>query len=224
MSDENDKNPNNKSTPSLPHPKRGYEPTPSLLSNPAWKEHIKKSIETNRLPHQEQLGPFFLPNAPFRAKLAPPFEEGIVLIIKGRVWSAQERKGVPATMEIWHANSDGHYDNEDPEGSSSDFSFINRARVRCDDSGCFEFETVYPGGYPRNGQWRAPHIHLRVQYSGHVPCVTQIYFEGDDYGDVDPFVEDSVVVKLTDKQRNGNPYKEGEVEIVLAPKSQNGKT
>src|SRR6185503_7959584 len=179
MSDENDQTSSNESTTSRPHPKCGYEPTKSLLSHPAWKEHIKKSMETKRLHHREQLGPYFLPNAPFRAKLAPPFEKGIVLVIKGRVWSAQERNGVPATMEIWHANSDGHYDNEESEGSSEDFSFINRARVRCDDSGRFEFETVYPGGYPRNEEWRAPHIHVRVGYSGHVPCVTQIYFESD---------------------------------------------
>jgi len=182
-----------------------------------------KSMQTKPLPHQEQLGPYFLPDAPFRAKLAPPFEEGTVLIIKGCVWSAQERKGVPATMEVWHANSEGHYDNEDTEGSSTDFSFINRARVRCDDSGRFEFETVYPGGYPRNEQWRAPHIHLRVQYSGHVPCVTQIYFEGDEYVHVDPFVKDSIKVELSDKERNGNHYKEGEIEIVLARRPQNAK-
>ena len=125
-------------------------------------------------------------------------------------------------MDVWHANSLGQYDNEDTN-SPADFPFINRARVRCDDTGYFEFETIHPGGYSRNEEWRASHIHIRVMYSGHVPCVQQIYFEGDEYFDVDPFVKDSLVIQLTEKHRNGTSYKEGEFEIVLAPRAQNAK-
>jgi catechol 1,2-dioxygenase len=220
MSDPNDNNTHNEPKTSRPHPKGGYEPTKSLLADPAWKERIKKTMVNNPLKHQEQLGSFFRVNAPFRAKLAPPFEKGKVLIIRGRVWSSQEKKGVPATMDVWHANSLGQYDNEE----SSPDDFINRARVRCDDAGYFEFETIHPGGYSRNEEWRASHIHIRVLFPGHVPCVQQIYFEGDEYFDVDPFVKDSLVIRLTDKDRNGTSYNEGELEIVLAPKSQNART
>ena len=223
MSDQNDQTNGNESNTTRPHPKCGYEPTKSLLNSLEWKAQIKESIKVKPLTHQEQLGPFYRANAPFRAKIGPPFEEGTVLIIKGRVWSSQERKGIPATMDVWHANSEGIYDNE--SGSSSgDLPFINRARVRCDDSGHFEFETIYPGDYARNEIWRAPHIHVRIAYSGHVPCITQLYFEGDEYLDVDPYVKDSLIVELTDKERNGKSYKEGEFEIVLATRLQNGRT
>ena len=33
------------------------------------------------------LGPFYREGSPFRAKVTPPLESGVVLLIRGRVWS-----------------------------------------------------------------------------------------------------------------------------------------
>lgn len=215
MADENEK-PDTDSNTARPQPKRGFTPTKSMLSDAAWKAEIKKSIGNKSLDHEYQLGPYFRPSAPYRAKMAPPFEKGPTLIIKGRVWSTQEKSGIEATMHVWHANAAGKYDNEDSEGSQADLPFINRARVHCDDNGFFEFETIYPGGYRRNNIWRAPHIHFYVEYPGHIPCVIQTYFRDDPYLEADPLVDGSEVIVLTEKERNGLKYKEGELEIVLA--------
>jgi catechol 1,2-dioxygenase len=205
MSDQKDQ-----SNTSQPGPKGGFQPTKSLLSSEAWIEHIKETVKDNPLPFEAHLGPFYREYAPYRAKLGPPFEEGTVLVIKGHVWSAENEAGIPATMDIWHTNTEGVYDRE---------TYINRARVRCDEQGYYEFETIYPGGYQRANIWRAPHIHFRVMYPGHLDCATQIYFEGDQYLDVDPLVKESIVVDLIDMERNGISYKEGEFDIVLAAKA-----
>src|SRR5262249_24953933 len=38
------------------------------------------------------LGPFYRAGAPFRAKITPPLEAGIVLVVSGRVWAFDTKK------------------------------------------------------------------------------------------------------------------------------------
>lgn len=193
----------------------GIEPTESLLKNKKWMDEQKKS--RNQLPaeHEELLGPYFRVSAPFRAKLSPPHEEGEVLVIKGRVWSHDDKGGLVATIDVWQTDSGGHYDNEEDHPAAGQ-PFVNRARLRCDDDGYYEFETVRPGAYKRGDTQHAAHIHFRVVCSSYVTCVTQLLFSDDEHLEKDPYRECSTVIDLTEKERNGKTYKEGVFNIVLA--------
>jgi hypothetical protein len=52
-------------------------------------------------------------------------------------------------------------------------------------------------------------------YAGYVTCVTQLLFSDDKYLAQDPYRESSVVIDLTEVERNGRKYKEGFFPIVL---------
>lgn len=191
------------------------EPTRSLLDCDAWVEEIKRQSRIHLPEHEQMLGPFFREDAPYRAKISPPYEKGSTIVIRGHVWSYDLKSGVPATMDVWQADEKGRYDNEGSSRSTNETSFRNRARVRCDEHGYYEIETIHPGSYERGTTRHASHIHFRVAYPAHIDCVTQLLFKGDPYVDVDPFRDYSVIMELTNVVRNGQEYKEGVFDVVL---------
>jgi protocatechuate 3,4-dioxygenase beta subunit len=193
------------------------QPTPSLLTHKVWLELMKEHMRSWPPKHEEFLGPFFRESAPYRAKITLPYEEGKIIVLKGRVWSCDDKTPLEATVDVWQADIHGRYDNEEPIRALDERTFINRSRVRCDEEGNCEFETVHPGAYKRGTTWQAPHIHLRVKYPGYIICVTQLIFRGDPHFDEDPFRECSIIVDLKEVEHNGEKYKEGTFEIVLAP-------
>ena len=193
----------------------GVEPTKSLLADKRWIEELKNYREGRPTKYEQLLGPFFRDFAPYRAKLSPPYEEGEILVIKGRVWSYDDKSPLAATIDVWHTDSGGSYDNEVEVNSAGEQGFTNRARVRCDENGYYEFETILPGAYKRGGVQHAAHIHFCVMYAGYVTCVTQLLFSDDKYLAQDPYRESSVVIDLTEVERNGRKYKEGFFPIVL---------
>jgi protocatechuate 3,4-dioxygenase beta subunit len=61
------------------------------------------------------LGPFFRKGAPFRTSISPTLAKGTALVISGTVRGVGKKKPLAnALLEIWQANADGHYDNDDP--------------------------------------------------------------------------------------------------------------
>jgi protocatechuate 3,4-dioxygenase beta subunit len=105
----------------------------------------------------DMLGPFYVPNAPERAKT------GLGLIVAGRVRSSAGCVPLPgAKIEWWSANPRGDYDE------------AHRATQVADGQGAYRYETDFPGRYPG----RPPHLHLRVSAAGHRTLVTQIYPRG----------------------------------------------
>lgn len=191
------------------------QPTESLLKHKGWVKEIKDNLAALTTKPNHLLGPFFRERAPYRAKLSLPHEEGEVIVIKGRVWSYEDNVPLPATLDVWQTNSSGHYDNEVPGVPAEEQVFINRACVKCDEYGRYEFETVRPGAYKRRGVQHAAHIHIRVRYANYVDCVTQILFSDDEYLDQDPYWECSAIVELKKETRNGKEYKEGVFDFVL---------
>jgi catechol 1,2-dioxygenase len=187
-------------------------------------EHVKILMRNESeisawVPEGPSLGARFRENAPLRAKINPPHELGNVLIIKGRVWGDDTREPLERVrMDVWQANAEGRYD--DHEGPANPENFINRARLYCDQDGYYEFETVHPGAYEQEGPngifQRAPHIHFRVRDPDYVHLVTELFFKGDPYHDVDPFFKSSLVIELSKKERNGKIYYEGIFDIVLS--------
>jgi catechol 1,2-dioxygenase len=164
------------------------------------------------------LGPYFRKGAPYRAKVTPPNEPGTALLISGRVWGIDSRRPLNAvTIDIWQANAEGHYDNENPQHPPPPHSFKNRVRLVTDEHGRYEFETVHPGPYKMDAStWRSPHVHYRVQREGYTRLITQLFFRGDPYEDSDPFFKQSLTIQLMQEMQNGKPLEIGIFDIVLA--------
>ncbi len=180
---------------------------------------VTTSTEPPQAPTADNVtGPFHRPGAPFRAKLNPPLEPGTPLVINGRVWGADTRRPLPgATLDIWHADASGEYDNSDPDDPPPAGLYRNRARLIADESGYYEYETIHPGHYPlTDEQLRASHIHYLIRYPGYRALVTQLFFEGDPHNDTDPFVKDPLIITLKTIKAARGVFETGTFDIVLA--------
>lgn len=132
------------------------------------------------------LGPFYSAGAPTRHVLAAPEEEGTRLFLEGHVYARDCVTPLgDVVLDIWHADDSGCYSRfEDCENPSGD-DFKLRGVIRTGASGTFALETVKPGHYLNGAQFRPSHIHLIVRPPGAAEVVTQLYFEGDPYIDID---------------------------------------
>jgi protocatechuate 3,4-dioxygenase beta subunit len=162
-------------------------------------------------------GPFYRKGAPFRAKVTPPLEPGMILLITGRVWGHDTRKPLAfATLDVWQANAKGRYDNDDPNNPPAKDVFLNRARLVTDQNGYYEFETIHPGAYKTGATtWRPSHIHYMVQARGYKTLVTQLYFKGDPHNKTDEFIKESLIIELGEKKIARGRYETGTFDIVL---------
>ncbi len=165
------------------------------------------------------LGPFHREHAPFRGKLTPPLEPGTVLLIRGTLWDLDTRQPLPgATLDLWQANANGRYDNDDPRTPPAPDIFLNRARVLTDEHGRYEYETIHPGAYKTSPTtWRPPHVHYLVRAKGYKPLITQLYFRGDPHQAKDAFIRKSLIIDLDRLERDQATYEVGTFDIVLTP-------
>jgi protocatechuate 3,4-dioxygenase beta subunit len=165
------------------------------------------------------LGPYHRPGAPFRAKITPPLEPGVVLLVGGRVWGVDTRKPLAgARLDVWQANAAGRYDNDDPRNPPRKDVFRNRARLVADETGYYEFETVHPGPYKIGPEaWRPSHIHYAVAHPGYQTLVTQLFFQGDPHNKTDEFIKESLVMPLRLQRVGMQSYEVCTFDIVLAP-------
>jgi catechol 1,2-dioxygenase len=164
------------------------------------------------------LGPFHRAGAPYRAKVTPPLEQGTVLVVKGRVWGFDTRRPLAgAVLDIWQANAQGRYDNDDPQTPPAPNVFVNRARLITDEGGYYEYETIHPGAYRIGANtWRPPHIHYLVRHPGYRELVTQLYFRGDPHQGDDAWIKDSLIIELREQRVRQATYKTGTFDIILA--------
>jgi protocatechuate 3,4-dioxygenase beta subunit len=147
------------------------------------------------------LGPFYRPGAPWvdnpgsivrNASAAAPG------IVRGTV--ADARSGRPlagAVVDVWQANAEGDYSNED----SSLNPWHLRGRQRTDADGRYAVETIWPSHYTvkhdgpvgrllevlERHPWRPAHIHFLVEADGYRRLVTQAYLAGG------PYLEDDTI-------------------------------
>lgn len=164
------------------------------------------------------LGPYHRPGAPFRGKVTPPLEPGQVLLISGRVWGFDTKKPLAgAVLDIWQANAEGRYDNDDPANPPKANVFKNRVRLVSDDAGYYEYETIIPGEYQIGPDaWRPKHIHYLVQQAGYKRLITQLYFKGAKHNDADSFIKPSLIIELAENKTPHGVYHSGQFDIVLA--------
>jgi catechol 1,2-dioxygenase len=199
------------------------QPTPSYHDDERYVHYVDtlyRTSQSSRPPTEpDVLGPYFRKGAPYRAKVTPPNEPGVSLLISGHIWGIDTRRPLSGvTIDIWQANAYGHYDNEDPKHPPAPRTFTNRVRLVSDEHGRYEYETVHPGAYKMDPTtWRSPHIHYRLRHESYKVLITQLFFRGDPYEDTDPFFKRSLAIPLTQGQMNGKPLESGIFDIVLVP-------
>jgi protocatechuate 3,4-dioxygenase beta subunit len=142
-------------------------------------------------------GPLYRDDPPWREQPCKIYEEyegmgeGDVLFVGGTVTSSEGGPLPDAVVDVWQTGPDGGYDVWDPR--QPEFNF--RGRMRVDEAGAYEFQTMVPKPYtvPTDGPvgryleavgqhpWRPAHIHFKVTAPGHQALVTQVFFPDDPY-------------------------------------------
>lgn len=137
-------------------------------------------------------GPFYRPDAPalpLGANLCRG-GDGIPLAVTGSVAGPEGEPLSGAEVEVWHANGQGRYENQDPDNQPE---HNLRGRFTADAEGRFHFRSIRPAGYslPDDGPVgqlarriglsldRPAHIHFAVTAPGYRRLVTSI-FDGSD--------------------------------------------
>jgi catechol 1,2-dioxygenase len=127
------------------------------------------------------LGPFYRPKAPIRSDMMFRGIKGEPITIKGIAYGSDCITPLKNCMvEVWHASSEGEYDNNSKE-------YRHRARFVTGEDGKYEFRTIIPGKYLNGEVFRPKHYHFRITAEGYKELVSQIYFQGDPYIDTDPW-------------------------------------
>ncbi len=139
-------------------------------------------------------GPLYVAGAPvseFEARLDDGADAGEVLFMEGQVRSLGGGPVPHAAIEVWHANTMGHYSYFGPPQSP----FNLRRKIITDGEGRYRFRTIMPSGYGcppgssseglmhamgRHGM-RPAHVHFFVEAKGFRKLTTQINIDGDAY-------------------------------------------
>jgi protocatechuate 3,4-dioxygenase beta subunit len=148
-------------------------------------------------------GPFYRSGSPSKATLVESTDPGQRLELAGSVRNLQCSTIAGATIDIWQANDRGDYDNR---------GYRFRGRLQTSDDGTWRISTIVPGRYLNGSQFRPSHIHVKLSAPGYADLTTQLYFPGDPYNAVDPFIKPSL---LLDVKPRGSTL-DGGYDFVLA--------
>lgn len=137
-------------------------------------------------------GPFYRADAPDMADGANISRDGIgqPLQVTGRIADLDGHGIAAALVEVWQANGDGVYENQQPDLQPE---FNLRGRFTTDADGRFTFNTVRPAGYalPKDGPVgqlfgglgialdRPAHLHFQITAPGYQTLTTHV-FDRDD--------------------------------------------
>jgi catechol 1,2-dioxygenase len=145
-----------------------------------------------------ELGPYHRDGTPWRKDLCAPTEAGTGLMVTGCVYGADTCEPLgDVEIDVWQADTKGHYDFQDDPPPASPAFFRMRGRLLSDRGGRYGFSSIVPGNYKAGGEnFRAKHVHYLVTRSGYEPLITQLYFEGDPWNAKDPLVRKSLTMPL----------------------------
>ena len=143
-------------------------------------------------------GPFYIPDAPYRNQLAPATLPGERLRMSGRILAAPGCQPLAgAVLDLWHANAAGFYYGLEASRPLSPEEYLLRGRLRTDEDGRYEFDTILPGNYRVSETWMRPrHIHFIAGHPSRRSLTSQIYFEGDPQNRTDRLVKSSLIIPL----------------------------
>jgi protocatechuate 3,4-dioxygenase beta subunit len=131
---------------------------------------------------------------------------GTRLLLRGRVTDAASCAVLPgAALDVWQADHEGAYDTT---------GFTLRGQLQADAQGQFELLTIIPGHYLNGSMYRPAHIHVKASAPGHRLLTTQLYFEGDEFNDADPFIHESLIMPLAEDEAG---VQHANFDFVLAP-------
>jgi protocatechuate 3,4-dioxygenase beta subunit len=156
-------------------------------------------------------GPFYKAGAPSRATLVTDRDNGERLLLTGMVLSTQCKPLANATLDIWHADARGGYDND---------GWGLRGTLVTDALGRYSIRTLVPGRYLNGKQYRPSHIHVKIRAPRdrgsrrevtRAELTTQLYFDGDPYIDGDPFVVSSLIMA----HRRDNGVRKASFDFVI---------
>jgi len=146
----------------------------------------------------ETEGPFFRPNSPGRSDLRDQGLKGTPFEISGQVLSRGCKPLGQALIDLWHADSEGNYDNK---------GFRCRGHAFTDAEGKFRFLTIVPALYPG----RTRHFHVKVQARGGPLLTTQLYFPNEARNSQDGLFHRQLLMRVSDTESR----KVGQFDFVL---------
>ena len=138
------------------------------------------------------LGPFWRSGAPMMASgdsIVRSPTPGEPVRVRAEVVDGEGRPVEGAEVDVWHASTEGFYENQDP--AQADMNL--RGRFVTDARGRFEFRTVKPAGYPvpaagpvgdllrlqGRHNLRPAHIHFLIARPGFKTQFAQVYSADD---------------------------------------------
>lgn len=130
-------------------------------------------------------GPFYKPDAPVRSVFLERGMPGTPLTVSGRVLDTHGRPLKGATLDVWHADHQGTYDNT---------GFQWRGKLFTDDDGRYLLRTIKPAAYGVPGDRRPAHIHVKVSSGTPRVLTTQLYFKGDPWNRYDAAVRPALIL------------------------------
>lgn len=141
-------------------------------------------------------GPFYREGAPDRRNFDLYADDGVLLVLSGRVLDSACAPLSGAVLDLWQSDPAGVYDNDSDE-------MRYRGRIQVDGEGRYELRTLLPGRYLNGATFRPMHIHCKV-WSGELELLTtQIYFAGDPYNETDAWFDPARAVSLVDDGAGG---------------------
>lgn len=189
----------------------GCETSPQAASSNSPKDDTEdpdQALKDEDLVCQETTpdieGPFHRDEAPHRMNLRVGEPEAEDLILRGQVYGSDCVTPLSQVhVEIWHADTQGAYDN-----TSEEYQY--RGVVKTSESGEYEFQSIIPGRYLNGADYRPSHIHMKVIAEGYPELTTQLYFAGDPYIDKDPWASqpsaEDRIITLSESEASFNVY------------------
>jgi protocatechuate 3,4-dioxygenase beta subunit len=130
-------------------------------------------------------GPFFEPDSPEKSNFVGDVGKGTKIVLTGSVLTTACQPVARALLDVWHADSDGEYDNE---------GFRLRGHFFTDDQGAYRLETIVPGNY----SGRTKHFHVKVRPPGGRVLTTQLYFPGERQNEQDSIFQPELLMDVRD--------------------------
>ena len=152
-------------------------------------------MNASLLTGSQTVGPFFEPcllrDGACRNDIAGPDTVGERIRIEGRVLDGDDVPVPDAMVEVWQADTHGHYNHPTDKGVSSDSRFTGFGRSGTAGDGSFWFETIKPGPVPfKEQRMQAPHIVVTIFARGLLNhLVTRLYFADEPANTSDPILQ-----------------------------------
>lgn len=169
----------------------------------------KQESSACKVTTSDVLGPYYRPDAPVRNNIRRVVDVNHLIEISGTVKLNDCRTPLKNIyIEFWHANSNGHYDNDSKE-------FYYRAKVKTDNNGNYSLKTILPGRYMTDGKFLPAHINFRIKTDLTKELVSQIYFEGDPYLNPQTVFDQKMSDRIVSLKNSKQDIKKGLFDIVL---------